>query len=511
MKHNKALLLFLFLLAAAAVFSQNEINPDGYNKFFYENGNVSSEGTMRGGKPDGYWKTYYENGVLKSEGNRKDFLLDSLWKFYDENGKLTLMITYKNGMKNGLRTTILEDQIITENFVDDVKQGLTTWYYPDSTVFKTVNFKDGREDGLAKEYAEDGRVVTLTTYKKGYIVSREKINRLDNEGRKQGLWKFFYDNGLVREEGTYRNDLKNGYFKEYDETGKLIATSKWVDGEKQENAVELVRLNVEKEYYPDGKIKVVQSYLNGVPQGVRREYDEEGNITAGYLFDHGKIVGEGIVKEDGLKDGPWKEFYPNGQLKAEGKYSKGIKTGKWVYYYKNGQVEQTGSYDKKGRPKGDWVWYYPSGALLREESYLNGLPDGMWTEYAEDGSVIAEGEYIEGMEEGPWIYHYGDHREEGSYSYGMRNGVWKSYAGDGTLLFEGEFIDDNPNGKHVYYWPDGKIRDEINYIMGMKEGTRKIYNSDGTLLLVITYENGIEKKYDGVKIKPEFKESLDEE
>ena len=492
------------------MFSQNEIIPNGYNNFYYENGNVSSEGNMRDGKPDGLWKTYYENGILKSEGNRVDFLLDSAWKFFDEEGKLVLLINYKEGQKNGLRTTFLDNEIIEENFLDDIKQGLTTYYYPDSTILKTVDFVDGREHGLAKEFGKDGRVVTLTTYKKGYVVSREKINRLDSEERKQGLWKFFHQNGLVHFEGTYRNDLKNGYFKDYDEAGKLIATSKWVDGEKQEDVVELVRLKVEKEYYQDGSVKIVQSYRNGVPQGIRREYAEDGTITAGYIFDIGKIVGQGIVKEDGLKDGAWKEFYRNGTLKAEGSYNNGVKAGRWKYYHKNGNIEQTGVYGKDGKLKGDWVWYYPSGNILREEEYLNGFPDGLMTEYREDGAIIAEGEFIEGEEEGPWIFAYGDHREEGGYSYGMRNGIWKYFSGDGNLLFEGEFIEDNPNGKHIYYWDNGIVKDEIEYMMGFKEGNWKKYNSDGTLFLVISYENGIEKKYDGVKIKPEFEESFDE-
>jgi len=510
MKFKYAFLFVFCINLSGILFGQNEVIPNDYNKFYYENGQVSSEGTMREGKPDAYWLTYYENGVLKSEGNRVDFLLDSTWKFYDEEGKLVLHINYKQGQKSGLRTTFLESEIIAENFENDIKHGLTTYYYPDSTIYKTIHFVDGREDGLAKEFGEDGRVVTLTTFKKGYVISREKINRLDSEKRKQGLWKFFQENGLVQLEGTYRNDLKHGYFKEYDEAGKLVATSKWVDGEKQEDAIELVRLNVEKEYYPDGSIKNMQSYRNGVPQGVRREYGEDGTITAGYIFSNGKIVGEGIVKEDGLKDGAWKDFYRSGSLKAEGNYANGIKVGKWTYYHKNGKVEQTGLYDNEGRPKGNWVWYYSSGNILREEAYFNGLLDGLSTEYRDDGAIIAEGEFIEGEEEGPWIYEYGDHREEGEYSYGMRNGIWKYYNSEDGLLFEGEYIEDNPNGKHVYYWENGKAKDEIEYMMGFKEGTWKKFNSDGTLFLVISYENGIEKKYDGVKIKPEFEERFDE-
>jgi hypothetical protein len=44
----------------------------------------------------------------------------------------------------------------------------------------------------------------------------------------------------------------------------------------------------------------------------------------------------------------------------------------------------------------------------------------------------------------------------------------------------------------------------------MKDGDWKKYNYDGSLFLVISYENGIEKKYDGMKITPEFTEPFDE-
>jgi antitoxin component YwqK of YwqJK toxin-antitoxin module len=508
--YNLFIILLLFVVAGFHLSAQNEINPNGYNTFYYENGNKSSEGTMVDGKPDGYWKTYHENGILKSEGNRLNFLLDSTWKFFDEEGDLLMVINYREGKKDGPRITFRRDEIVEENFKGDIKQGLTTYYYPDSTVMKTINFVDGREDGLAKEFGEDGRVVTLTTYKKGYVVSRERINRKDASGRKQGLWKFFHENGLVQLEGKYANDLKDGFFKEYDESGKLLATSKWVEGELQENAAELVRLDIVRDYYPDGSVMTMQTFRNGVAQGVRRDYDENGNIVSGAFYKDGEKVGEGITLEDGVRDGVWKEFYNNGVLRGEGVYEKGVKVGVWKYYHPNGQLEQTGEFDKKGRLKGTWVWYYPSGKVLREENYRSGLLDGLMTEYDEAGNIIAEGEYIEGLEEGPWVYQYGDFREEGSYSYGYRNGYWKSFDSSGELLFEGEFIDNNPNGKHLFYWDNGKVKDEINYLMGMKDGDWRKFNYDGSLFLVISFDNGIEKKYDGVTIKPAFEEPFDQ-
>ncbi len=75
---------------------------DVYQKFYYQDGTLSSEGYMNNGKTTGYWKSYYHNGMLRSEGNRKDFLLDSLWKFYNTEGELASEITYKEGLKHGI-------------------------------------------------------------------------------------------------------------------------------------------------------------------------------------------------------------------------------------------------------------------------------------------------------------------------------------------------------------------------------------------------------------------------
>jgi len=68
-------------------------NESEFVQFFYPNGQVSSEGTMRGGQPDGYWKTYYVTGVVKSEGMRTNYLLDSIWNFYNQPGELVVIGT----------------------------------------------------------------------------------------------------------------------------------------------------------------------------------------------------------------------------------------------------------------------------------------------------------------------------------------------------------------------------------------------------------------------------------
>ena len=51
---------FFFLSGSIILAQETDINPNGYNTFYFQNGNVSSEGTLKDGKPIGYWKTYYE-------------------------------------------------------------------------------------------------------------------------------------------------------------------------------------------------------------------------------------------------------------------------------------------------------------------------------------------------------------------------------------------------------------------------------------------------------------------
>ncbi|MBL7904125.1 MAG: hypothetical protein JNL22_03790 [Bacteroidales bacterium] len=498
--------IFLFFVCTVLIAQENTVNPDGYNRFFHPNGKVSSEGMMKNGKPDGYWKTYWESGILKSEGNRKNFELDSIWSFYDETGKITLQIGYLNGKKEGIRRTIRQNEVVEENFSADVKQGLTVYYYPDGKIMRTVNFENGFESGMAKEYSPDGTVITLIQYRRGFVIDRENINRRDSKGLKQGRWKFFYADGKIKTEGTYRDDKKNGYFKEYDEKGMLTEVSKFVNDVKQEETPELVKLDVRTDYYPSGKVKTVASYKGEIPEGIRREYAENGSVVASYVFKNGKMVGEGVIDDEGVKDGPWKEYYETGQLLSEGTYRNGKRTGKWRFYHLNGELEQEGSYNNQGNPDGLWKWFYESKNILREESFFNGKSEGIYTEYDENGQVIVQGEFLDGLEEGKWSYNLGDHREEGTYRGGMRNGEWKYFYNDGTPEFQGSYIDDNPNGRHIWFWPDGKKKDEGEYINGMKTGDWIQYNADGTVFLVITYQNGTEKKYDGVKIKPEFTE-----
>lgn len=503
--------LIAFIICTQYLFAQeNTVNPNGYNKFYYGNGAISSEGIMIDGKPEGFWKTYYINGNLKSIGTRLNFQLDSIWVFYEENGAKEKEISYLYGKKNGYYITYATidtdtskkgSMVSKELYVDDIKQGLSYYYYNDEKLHKIIPFKDGKKEGLAKEFSRDSLIITLTEYYKDYFIDREKLNRKDKIGRKQGVWKDFYPTDKVKIESNYLNDTLSGYYREYDKNGNIIKLIKYEKGKEITDTISEGKITLKNIFYDNGKLKYSGAFRDSLPVGIHREYSENEEIIKAYEYnDFGRKIGEGIVDKLGLKQGKWRILYDDGSLQAIGEYKSNKKIGTWTYYFQGGNVEQTGKYSN-GKPEGLWKWYYKDGKLWREENLVNGHEEGLYIEYDETGIIITKGEYIDGEKEGFWFSNVGDYKEEGNYKTGLQIGLWKWFYKDGTLQFEGKFIDGEPDGEHKFYFENGKLKLSGKYIMGKKEGNWRRFDDQGNMEIVFTYKDGKEVRIDGMKWK----------
>ena len=112
-------------------------------------------------------------------------------------------------------------------------------------------------------------------------------------GKKEGLWKFYYPSGKIKQEVTYKNNRPNGFVRIYYENGNVSEEgiwkgNKWVgkykyyhkngklayDWNYNENGK---RDGVQKYYYENGNIMIEGNWKNGKENGVLREYDENGN------------------------------------------------------------------------------------------------------------------------------------------------------------------------------------------------------------------------------------------
>ena len=502
---NKIIIIILSLIIPFHFFAQQTLK-DGYKKFKYENGQISSEGIIKNGLPEGYWISYYPNGIIKSEGNRNKNLLDSTWNFYNKYGNLTAKINYTKDKKQGLKISYSDscNIVLEEFFFNNIKEKTSTHFYnvKGKKIWKKINFINNIKEGKSYEYSIDGRLITLIFYKKGTLMGREFINRYDKLNKKKGVWKTFYDNGKLKEESRYKNNLLNGYYKEYDKKGQLINATLYIDGIPQSFSAELATLDLRKEYYYNGKVKVEGIYdVVGKENGLFKYFNKKGEIDKIEIYLHGILLARGLIDNEGRRQGYWEEYYKNGKLKSKGNYKDGKRIDEWEYYFANEQLQQKGKYLKDEKPTGLWLWYYKNGSLLREESFRKGKEEGMLHEYTQEGKIITEGEYIDGQKDGLWLYEMGDHIEKGNYLDGVKNGLWKYHYINGNMNFEGIFRDGVPDGKHKYYYGNGKIKREEIYVMGIKSDNWKSFNRFGELVLSIYFKDGKEYKIDGKKIK----------
>jgi hypothetical protein len=79
-----------------------------------------------------------------------------------------------------------------------------------------------------------------------------------------------YENGAKRIEGTMKDGNRHGVWKAYYENGVLWSITNYVDGRLQ---------GVSMSYFPDGKPHFVGEYKNGKKSGLWKLYDKQGNVT----------------------------------------------------------------------------------------------------------------------------------------------------------------------------------------------------------------------------------------
>ena len=90
----KNLIFIIVLFISLYAFAEKE-----YQRAYYENGNIQSEGWTENNQKIKFWKFYYENGSLKKIGHFSADKEIKYWKFYTKSGYLEKEGHFKNGKK----------------------------------------------------------------------------------------------------------------------------------------------------------------------------------------------------------------------------------------------------------------------------------------------------------------------------------------------------------------------------------------------------------------------------
>ncbi len=163
----------------------------------------------------------------------------------------------------------------TVNRMDENSQRIGHWvvfnrtkklpdYAPDQVV-EEGDYVSGKKEGIWKQYWNNGKVKSEITYK-GNL--------------QMGYAKIYYKNGTVSEEGIWLNGKWEGNYKYYYENGQVSHDWNFVGGKRE---------GVQKYYFENGQINYDGEWKNGAENGVLKEYNEEGQLVAEKAFNDGKM------------------------------------------------------------------------------------------------------------------------------------------------------------------------------------------------------------------------------
>ena len=188
-----------------------------------------------------------------------------------------------------------------------------------------------------------------------------------------------------------------------------------------------------KKFYPNGNINYTATFKDDKPVGILKRYFESGNLKAIMNFDSAGNFAKARL------------FYEDGQLAAEGYYFESLKDSLWKYYsYYEGTLISDEVY-KRGKRHGISHKYYPNGNITEKTEWKNDVKDGIWEQYYEDSTLRLKGGYCNDVLSGNIIVCYpnGNTQIKGYYLNGIRHGKWLFYDEKDSINYEVNFI----NGK----------------------------------------------------------------
>ncbi|MEA3448810.1 MAG: hypothetical protein U9Q98_10280 [Bacteroidota bacterium] len=122
-------------------------------------------------------------------------------------------------------------------------------------------------DRVVTKRFNDGNIRTLHYYRDSITYFERKLWKSGQDyirgwienGKREGKWYSWYENGVLWSSGNYKNGLRQG------------------------------KSNL---YYDNGSVQQVQEYKNGKPHGTWEFYDKNGPLTLEVDYDEGKKLEE---------------------------------------------------------------------------------------------------------------------------------------------------------------------------------------------------------------------------
>ncbi len=519
-------------------------NIDGKYLSFYPIGKGFTEYKIpyKKGKIEGTAYQYFPDGKIQNEIAFKDGNINGTDKKYYYNGQLEYKKEYKENLLVGEYVEYHPNGNVSTSgiCVDGFYEGPFNIFYPNNKIESELNYSKGKIVGIMKNYDTDGKLHYEFTYRDGEIIAYKFYSKngdilkeakkqkgefyyvgyapdgnitseglYDISGGKKGNWKFYtrnkvletnefltdgqlngehtnyYKNGKISNISTYMNDTLNGYYSSFYSQGQLKQQGWYLKGQA---------VGLWISYFVDGTIESKDYYSNDKLNGLQENYNVDGKLSYKNEYDRGKLIHEYYYDQTGnlvedinlIKDSASYQLvniYTNGKVQNNFSMLYKVRNGLYKGYYFDGAPKADGNY-LNGEKSGEWKWYHSNGKIETKGTYLYGNKDGIWTDYFENGKVESETPYF----------------------FGKREGIEKTFNDAGVLVQTRQFENDVLNGEVVFFSEEGKHQLTRFYINGKIIGY-SYFDKTGNKIPMIPIENETAKVvgyFDNGKISREF-------
>lgn len=217
----------------------------------------------------------------------------------------------------------------------------------------------------------------------------------------------------------------------------------------------------------NGKYKVITAnghtlckYESGKIINKVSEFSKENKIKSLYYIKNGVINGE------------YSSFYPNGVIKEKGSYLAGHKIDLWTEYYPNSNEKAVKTYKNSILIK--TINYYPSpkNKKLKKsiQNYTNGLKSGEFINFYNEDNKISQTTH---------------------YKENLKNGGHKSYYKNGNIKLIANYSNDLLDGSMKEFYQDNSIKCLKTYIKGELTGEEKCFFKNGKVKVICNWSNGL--------------------
>ena len=290
-----------YILRSVAQDDTGNYYNDGVWKMFDTQGRVAVIGNYSRGVKEGVWLREHSDGNVgifaerpftmfqapfRSRASFTRDKLDGTWKLSDAKERTMSEISYRQG----------------------VRHGPARWFYPDGSVMRQVNFKEGSPDGLLQQWDEQKKLAVRQEYVDGRKIVRQKA---------------YYPNRVVSSEQIFHEPKL--VLAEADDWWSAKPAPFVQQGDRIQQGLSLSR------------------YSNGQPK-----------MRGGY--------------ENNQRQGAFTWWHANGNKQTEGGFRDDEKTGRWTWWHESGMKKIQGVY-LDDQPDGVWIWWDEAGKVVDRKTY----------------------------------------------------------------------------------------------------------------------------------------------